>query len=114
MVLSPIQVAGKWRIQPRAETVTYYVAISGVGFAAGVSVDGAERCDISVTERAVEGFSLTDNIDNWHLWAQQLGSIVPKPGDKIVDAAGTKWLVIGVPRLRMLKQIYHCLASKGR
>ncbi len=43
--------------------------------------------------------SITETTTNWHVWAADLGAVVPKTGDRLVDEVGAGWAVGEVQRM---------------
>ena len=86
------------------ETVTFYQRQSDGSFDAGTSVAYAKRRAVSKTEsNKLKNIRLT-----WHLWKDNLGSIVPKIGDKITDGDSVSWIIDREVRVQSLAQRFRC------
>jgi hypothetical protein len=109
MALTPTVLKRKHRIVPGAVTVTYYVANAG----GGTSVDGARKRTLKEWERQVFAFRLGQEDCFWFLATENLGTIVPAPGDSLTDSSGTLWLIESVES-SLIGSDYKCYAVKGR
>jgi hypothetical protein len=109
MAITPTTLQRKHRIVPGAVTVTYKVANAG----SGTSVDGARKRSIKEWERQVFAFRLGQEDRFWMLAAENLGTIVPAPGDSVTETSGTLWLIESVESA-LIGSDYKCYAVKGR
>lgn len=84
--------ADHWKYFTGRLTLSYEVKTSNApnAFATAVSITDCVRN--AVTESDVE--FLADAEEVFHCWAQKLGSIVPKDGDRVTEGDGTRWAVI--------------------
>jgi hypothetical protein len=78
------------------EPITYYVrtteALPTIG---GVNVANCLR--VTTTGNQSQSFGLMEKHNTqWHIWDNELGSIVPKIGDFFADSSGNKWAILDV------------------
>ena len=112
MTLSAASVAHLYRMMPGTKTVTYYVLGASQTFDAGVTVYRAEKRPTSQTDHNGNTIQFASDLCTWHLWVAQLGSIVPKISDKIVDADSVRWNVDAC-ELELLDKRWRLVCSKG-
>lgn len=81
------------------ETVTFYSAVAAGGYGSGILVTRAHR-QPAEQEVPQQGVVVSEETVCWRLWMVSAASpIQPKPGDRLVDGAGRRWLVLEVKRM---------------
>jgi len=90
------------------QTVTYYVRTGESTFASSASVTNV-LVDIEQKEPLLNKWDFQQRNAWFTLWVNTLNSIVPKRGDKIVDASNGTWIVEHVQDQDLIKCKKFCV-----
>ena len=96
------------------EAVTYFQRATESTFspALGTPFSYAKRRAPNKSDNVGPGGALLFGVELiWHVWPIDLGSIVPKVGDVIQDAAGKRWVVLSVG-VHNISQRYRLATAK--
>lgn len=92
-MIGPSQLANLCNVMPGTFSVTYYARNVDQSFpGTGVTVNKVEKRPLKIPDFADADLS-SGVFTVFHMWTSQLGGIVPKPGDKFTDPAGTAWQI---------------------
>jgi hypothetical protein len=75
------------------ERVSYFVRTGEGTFASPLAVPNAKRRAPTKDETGPDGALLVGTGLIWHVWAQQLFSVVPKVGDVVQDRSAMRFIV---------------------
>lgn len=92
-MINASQLANLCNVMPGTFPVTYYARNADESYpGSGVTVDKVEKRPLKRPDFANSSLG-QDQFTVFHMWTSQLGGIVPKPGDKFTDPAGTTWII---------------------
>lgn len=90
-MISASQLANLCNVMPGTFSVTYYSRNADESFpGSGATVHKVEKRPLKRPDFADTSSAASTT---FHMWASQLGGIVPKGGDKFTDPAGVTWQV---------------------
>lgn len=95
-----VDLSGDWQVIDNPITITYFVKTGEGAFAAGVTVNFAQRAHyapgrVELAQYKQRSGSATLQIfgSSFMVWKAQLGGVVPKIGDYLTDEEGQSWVV---------------------
>ena len=109
--MTPETVRQLCRMMPNPLTVSYEVR-NGTSFDAATNITYCEKRNPTQQDLvSAQAYLAGNQLLTWHMWAEKLGSIVPKEGDKFTYDSVT-WYV-KVVTSELLDQRYRLLCVKG-